>query len=131
MEKVMEISCGIIYKNSKVLICQRPKNKGLALKWEFPGGKIESNETLEECLHREIKEELNIEIKILRKLTPYKFDYPEFSVILNPFICNYESGDLIIFEHNQILWEEIKNLDSYDWAEADIELVKLLQSEGA
>ena len=57
----------------------------LPLKWEFPGGKIEPHETEEECIKREIKEELNIEISLLKRLTPTSFDYPKISIELIPF----------------------------------------------
>lgn len=96
----------------------------LPLKWEFPGGKIETGETAEECLIREIKEELNIEIEITGSLSPNDHQYPNKLIRLIPFICRQTGGDLALKEHAEYKWVDDKDLLDLDWAEGDIPIVK-------
>lgn len=96
----------------------------LPLKWEFPGGKIETGETAEECLIREIKEELNIEIEITGSLSPNDHQYPNKLIRLIPFICRQTCGDLALKEHAEYKWVDDKDLLDLDWAEADIPIVE-------
>ncbi len=123
---MLQVTCAIIQKGNEVLICQRSDKMLLPLKWEFPGGKIEEGESKKECLKREIKEELNLEIDIKQALEEVKYEYIEFSICLYPFLCNITSGKLDPTEHAQVKWECIDNLMEYDWAEADIPIVKEL-----
>jgi 8-oxo-dGTP diphosphatase len=119
----MKVICAAIVINDKFLVVQRSEKMSLPLKWEFPGGKIEANETEEECIIREIKEELNIEINPTKRLTPSKYDYPNISIELIPYLANYKSGRLILKEHLQyklLSKEELRNLE---WAEADLPIV--------
>lgn len=96
----------------------------LPLKWEFPGGKIEDNETAEECLIREIKEELNIEIEITGSLSPNDHQYPDKLIRLIPFICRQKDGELILKEHADYKWLDAKDLLDLDWAEADVPIIE-------
>ena len=113
------VACAIILNNqNKVLACQRSANMHLPLKWEFPGGKIEENETAEDCLIREIKEELNIEIQILEQKSVNEHHYPDKSIQLIPFICKYLSGDISLKEHKDFKWLDKTNLLDLDWAAA-------------
>ena len=121
---MINVTCGIILKDNKILATQRSEKMQLALKWEFPGGKIEASETEERCLHRELKEELGIEIEILEKLESKLFHYEKFSINLIPFIANHVSGEIILHEHKDFKWltkDELKNLD---WAAADIPVLE-------
>lgn len=121
---MINVTCAIIEHNEKILVVQRSEFMKLPLKWEFPGGKIENNESKEACIKREIKEELNIEIKLISRLTPVTFKYPSVVINLTPFIATYLKGEIILFEHKQYKWllkEELLNLD---WAEADIPIVE-------
>jgi 8-oxo-dGTP diphosphatase len=121
------VACAIILNNqNKVLACQRSANMHLPLKWEFPGGKIEENETAEDCLIREIKEELNIEIQILEQKSVNEHHYPDKSIQLIPFICKYLSGDISLKEHKDFKWLDKTNLLDLDWAAADIPIVEKL-----
>ena len=74
---MLEVTAAIICKDGEVLICQRPKGKNCELLWEFPGGKIESGETAEACIVREIQEELGVTLRVLRKFTDVICEYPE------------------------------------------------------
>jgi len=121
--KIVNVVCAIISLNDKILVVQRSKGMNLPLKWEFPGGKIEAGESESECIKREIKEELNIEIELVSRLTPTKFEYPTISINLIPFTARYLMGEIKLLEHKQYLWLEKQNLKDLDWAEADIPIV--------
>ncbi|WP_236581854.1 (deoxy)nucleoside triphosphate pyrophosphohydrolase [Sphingobacterium spiritivorum] len=96
----------------------------LPLKWEFPGGKIESGESKKDCLIREIKEELHLHIEVNEPLKMVEHHYTDFSLQLFPFVCSVRSGQLTPQEHAQALWVSKQQLMDYDWAEADIPIVK-------
>jgi 8-oxo-dGTP diphosphatase len=102
----------------------------LPLKWEFPGVKLESGESKTDCLLREIKKELNLEISISKQLSMVEHHYTDFSLHLHPFICEYKGGELLAAEHAQVKWESIDKLKDYDWEEADVpvmeELIEIL-----
>src|SRR5690554_1430426 len=93
------VTCAIIEKGNRVLVVQRSDKMKLPLKWEFPGGKIEKGESERDCLKREIREELNIEIETVKRLTPSTFIYPDISIELIPFIVKQVGGDLRLNEH--------------------------------
>ena len=121
---MIEVTCAIILKENKILVTQRSERMHLPLKWEFPGGKIEKNETEENCILREIKEELNLEIEILGKLESKCFDYGTFSINLIPFVAKYLSGEIVLAEHKSFRWLEKEELRSLDWALADVPVLK-------
>ena len=96
----------------------------LPLKWEFPGGKIDQGESPEDCLRREIAEEMNIHVLVGSSLPPSTHNYSAFSITLYPFICSIESGDIALAEHSAIAWLVPEQLHALDWAEADIPVVE-------
>lgn len=122
--KTINVSCAIISFNDKTLVVQRSADMKLPLKWEFPGGKVEPGESEEECIKREIKEELNIEIELISKLSPAQFDYPNFSIQLIPFLAHYVKGELVLSEHKQYILLTKEKLKDLDWAEADIPVLE-------
>ncbi len=95
----------------------------LPLKWEFPGGKIDSGESEEECLRREIAEELGILVKVGLALPPHTHQYDTFFVTLYPFICTIKSGKITLREHAALIWLSPQELNTLDWADADISVV--------
>jgi 8-oxo-dGTP diphosphatase len=121
---MINVTCAIIIKEDKILVTQRSEKMKLPLKWEFPGGKIEKNESEQESIIREIKEELNIEIKIIDNLTSSTFDYGSFEINLIPFIANYVSGDICLLEHKDYKWLYKTELIKLDWAEADLPILR-------
>lgn len=121
---MINVTCAIILNKDKILATQRSELMNLPLKWEFPGGKIDGNETAKDCVKRELKEELNIEIEILTKLDDKPFDYGDFSINLIPFVSNYLSGDIILTEHKDFKWLTREELLFLDWAPADIPVLK-------
>lgn len=120
---MIDVTCAIIIDENKILVTQRSEKMSLPLKWEFPGGKIEKNETAEICILREIKEELNLEIEIISRIASKKFDYPSFSINLIPFISKYLSGTINLNEHKDYKWLTKEELILLDWAPADIPIL--------
>jgi 8-oxo-dGTP diphosphatase len=115
------VTCAIIEKDGKVLCAQRSELMPLPLKWEFPGGKVQDDEVPEECLRREIREELGIEINIVERFPGRKHTYPDqkrFELI--PFRCSVVGGELDVKEHKLVKWLKRSELRKLDWAEADI-----------
>lgn len=96
----------------------------LPLKWEFPGGKINKGEMPEECLKRELREELGIEASVGKPLPPVTHHYPTFSVTLYPFICTIVSGEIRLHEHVACVWLSPETLHTLDWAEADMPVIE-------
>jgi 8-oxo-dGTP diphosphatase len=121
---MIHVLCAIIYIDTKILVAQRSKKMKLPLKWEFPGGKLEGNESEIDCIKREIKEELNIEIEILRRLSSSDYDYGTFKIKLIPYLANYISGNIKLSEHNDYRLLDKSELLNLDWAEADIPIVE-------
>ncbi len=122
--KRLDVTCAIIEKEGRVLVVRRSKTMSLPLKWEFPGGKVNKGETEEESIIREIKEELELDIKISKKLNSSIFDYPNMSIKLIPFIAEQVGGRLRLNEHAAFKYLVKDDLMSLDWAEADIPIVK-------
>ena len=116
----IHVTCAIIERNGFVLAAQRSEVMSLPLKWEFPGGKIHSDEIAEDCLRREIVEELDVKITILNPLQPVTHNYPSLTVTLYPFICSLEAGILKRKEHAAVIWLPPDKLHALDWAEADL-----------
>ena len=121
---MINVTCAIILINGKILVAQRSEKMKLPLKWEFPGGKLEENESEIDCIKREIREELNIEIEILKKLSNSIFDYRTFKINLIPFLTNYVSGKIILNEHKDYKLLYKSELLNLDWAEADFPIVE-------
>jgi len=101
----------------------------LPLKWEFPGGKINGGESPQECLKRELAEELGIEVSVGAPLNVSTHHYPTFSVTLYPFICKIVSGEIILHEHTAMAWVLPEELQGLDWAEADGPVIEEYQEE--
>ncbi|MBW6480214.1 MAG: (deoxy)nucleoside triphosphate pyrophosphohydrolase [Bacteroidales bacterium] len=119
---IIPVTCAIIVHEGKVLIAQRNSRASNAHQWEFPGGKQEEGESAEECLIREIKEELSIGIMITGKLDPVTHHYPDKSIRLIPFICSYKGGPVHPEEHKKILWVKPGELSRFEWSAADIKV---------
>ena len=97
--------------------------------WEFPGGKIETDETPEKALRREIKEELAADIKVDRFLGTVDYDYPQFHLTMECYLCHVARGTLTILEHSAFRWVKKEELETVDWLGADriaVEWVKRL-----
>jgi len=119
-KKNIHVACAVIERNGLVLVAQRSIAMSLPLKWEFPGGKIERGEIPEECLCREIVEELGVNIEVSRPLQPTRHEYPDLMVTLYPFICSTTTEEITVNEHEAVLWLPPHRLHELDWAEADL-----------
>lgn len=124
MSKIINVTCAIILKDEKILVAQRNEKMKLPLKWEFPGGKLEFNESEIDCIKREIKEEININIEVLQKLSNNIHDYGTFKINLIPFLVRYISGEIKLAEHKDYRLLDRSQLSNLDWAEADLPIVE-------
>lgn len=121
-----EVVCAVIIKDDLVF-CTRRDGKGeCANKWEFPGGKIEPGETKEEALLREIKEELNSDIKIKKFLTTINHEYNTFNLTMHVYICELINDNPVLMVHTESIWCEKDNLKTLDFAEADYKFLDLI-----
>lgn len=128
MKKEIDVVGAIIIKDKKILCCQRGPGRALANLWEFPGGKIEENETKVQALKRELREELKIAVSMVEEVfdvTRYEYDFG--FVNLTTFICYLESGEPQLTEHLQVKWLLPQELDLLEWAPADIPTVEKLK----
>jgi 8-oxo-dGTP diphosphatase len=124
---IIHVAAAIIIQNEKVLIAKRPEGKHKAGYWEFPGGKVEANETAEQALLREIHEELDIEIATCEFFKSIQFDYPEKKVRLEFFKVSKFKGTPKGMEGQLIEWVEINKLNNYQFPEANLDIVEKLQ----
>ena len=116
--KTLHVVAAIIENDNKILIAKRLKGQHKDL-WEFPGGKVEQNETPESALIREIKEELNADITIKSYLTTINYTYPDFHLVMDVYHCSLASETIILHDHSQIKWIDPKT-QNIDWVPADI-----------
>lgn len=124
--KEMEITAGIIMKNGKILIGQRKFEDKFGGKWEFPGGKIESGELPEDCIVRELKEELNIDIIKFKHFISYIFDFQIIKLVVHSFIISEFNGEIQTNEHECIKWVNIEELKEFDFLDADMKIINEL-----
>jgi len=122
--KTLHVACALIERDGLVLSVQRGTAMSLPLKWEFPGGKIEPGEDAADCLRREVREELGVEVEIGDALPTAAHDYPAFSVVLYPLRCRIVSGELTLHEHADARWLSPADLFSVDWAAADLPVLE-------
>ena len=123
--KHIHVACAIIERDGLVLAAQRSDMMSLPLKWEFPGGKIDPGESSEECLQRELVEEMGVRVYVGKNLPTHTHHYSAFSVTLYPFVCVIESGEITLHEHAAIAWLTPEKLHTLDWAEADLPVIEM------
>lgn len=129
MKKTIEVVGAIIVDNGKILCAQRGPEKSLANFWEFPGGKVEVDETPIEALKRELTEELLITVTVEDEMfesTKHEYDFG--IVHLTTFICHLQQGHPKLTEHVAIKWLLVEELDALEWAPADIPTVEKLKT---
>ena len=124
--KKTPVVVAVIKKENLYLIVKRNKHKHLGLKWEFPGGKVEINESFEQALSREIKEELNVEIDIVNKIAEENYNDNKINLFLYYYLCRIKEGDIFLSEHEDYAWVEKKDFLTYDFLEGDREIFYLL-----
>lgn len=124
----MIVTAALIEKDGNYLITQRLKGSHNALRWEFPGGKVDFGEDPRSCLEREIKEELNIDIKAKSILdySSHVYDVKKH-VLLFGFFCEYISGEIKLHGIKDYAWVNLKEMSKYDMTEADLPFIKMLK----
>lgn len=123
------VAAVIIDENGKILITQRNLKKSQGGLWEFPGGKIEPNETREEAIVRELREELNIDTKVEGYIDEKIFNYPEKDINLIALQCKILGGNMVLNEHEDAKWIDRKEFYNYEFAPADMFIVKNIMKE--
>ena len=124
--KTIRVVAAIIRDGDKIFATQRGHGEFKG-GWEFPGGKIEPGETLEEALVREVREELDTEIKVGELVETVEYDYPAFHLSMDCFWAEVVSGDLVLKEHDAAKWLTKDELGSVDWLPADVGLIEMLK----
>lgn len=124
--KSIEVVAAIIKKENKILATKRGYGEFINM-WEFPGGKIEFGETKEAALIREIKEELDADIKIDEFALTVEYTYPTFHLTMHCYICSLKDS-ITLLEHNDARWLEKDEFNSVNWLPADIEVIDFLKN---
>lgn len=125
---MIKVVAALIKNKNKVLIAKRSTGSLEVIgKWEFPGGKVESGEIEEHAIEREIKEEFELIIKANKFLINSEFCYPNNSIDLRLYDCNYIEGNFKLHDHSEYKWVKPEDLLNYDLAPADISLAKYVK----
>lgn len=126
--KTIRVAAAIIKKDNTIFATQRGYGDFKDY-WEFPGGKIEPGESPEEALHREIMEELKVTVGVDAHLTRVEYDYPDFHLSMDCFLCHLESGELTLTEHEAARWLKAEELEEVGWLPADEAVVEMIRKE--
>lgn len=123
---MIHVAAAIIHQNNRILICQRGAGGNCAFLWEFPGGKLEEDETLEECIIRECKEELDINIEVKDIYAETTYEYPDKVIAFTFFNAEITNGEIKMDVHEEIKWVMQSELINYEFCPADVGIVKNL-----
>ncbi|HEX4796467.1 MAG TPA: 8-oxo-dGTP diphosphatase MutT [Humisphaera sp.] len=124
-----DVVIAVVVREGKVLICQRRESDSFGGFWEFPGGKREADETPEQCLVRELREELQLDVTPTRALAPIEHDYPSIHVRLLPYQCECEVGEPKAIACEQFAWVQPHQLRDYRFPQANAPLIELIAAE--
>jgi mutator protein MutT len=125
--RVIEVSAGLVFRGGKLLITQRHAGAHLGGLWEFPGGKREEGETFEECLVRELREELAIEVEVGELVESLTHAYPEKTVTLKFFHCRWKANEPQAIDCEDLRWVTAAELNDYEFPAADARLLEMLK----
>ena len=130
-KKIPVIPCGValIRRERQFLISQRNVDDTFGSFWEFPGGKKNPGESFENCVIRETREELGIEIAIERKYMEIKKEFKEKIIWLNFYLCSYLSGDPQPIECQKVLWADVADLKNFDFPPANEQVIENLMKD--
>jgi 8-oxo-dGTP diphosphatase len=128
MSKPIIVTAAIMVKANKVFAARRNSGSHMAGFWEFPGGKIEADETPEQCLERELFEEFGIATKVGNYFGDSVYDYGTKTIHLLAYLVTHISGDFQLMAHDKLRWLSLDELDQVKWAPADIPLVELCRT---
>lgn len=131
MTKHIHVVGAAIAENGKILCAQRGNTKAQPYKWEFPGGKIETGETPQEALEREIQEEMNCKVEVGEWIETTVHEYDFGIVHLTTFYCTLIEGQPTLTEHAAIRWLTAEELGTLDWAPADVPAVEKIRLQAS
>lgn len=126
--KTIEVVAAIIRKENRIFATQRGYGQWKDY-WEFPGGKVEAGEMPVQALHREIREELDTQIRVDKYLTTIEWDYPQFHLVMHCYMCSLVTDTLHLMEHEAARWLSKEELCSVNWLPADDQLLPLIERE--
>lgn len=126
--KTIRVSAAVIRSGNKIFATARGYGEFKG-QWEFPGGKIENGETPESALIREIKEELDIEIKVGNLISTIEYDYPTFHLSMDCFWCEIVRGNLVLKEAQDARWLTKENLFNVNWLPADKTIIEIIKKQ--
>lgn len=126
--KSIEVVAGVIKYENKIYATQRGYGEFKDY-WEFPGGKIEANETRKQALARELKEELAVDVLVEDFICTVEYDYPKFHLIMHCFFCSIVKGSLTLLEHEAAKWLSVYDLQSVNWLPADVLVAKIVATK--
>ncbi|SRR5690606_20249181 len=126
--KSIQVAIAIIAHNQRILICRRPDDTVLGGLWEFPGGKVETGESVEHCLLREVREELGIDVAIDHPLPTIDHRYPHAHVRLHPFLCHLSAGEARPLGCAKLKWIDPEELAAHPFPPANAPLLHQLAS---
>lgn len=129
--KIIEVSAGLVFRSGKLLITQRHAAAHLGGLWEFPGGKREPGETFEQCLGRELREELGVEVVVGELFDTVEHAYPERTVLLKFFLCQLPQGEPQPLDCAAVKWVTHDGLAAHEFPAADAFLLQRLQATAA
>ncbi len=121
-----DVVAAIIKKDDYFLLAKRNKEKYMGLKWEFPGGKVEKDESFEEALSREILEELNVNIEIHNKVAEERYQDDEINIVLHYYMCSLIDTDIVLSEHEAIEWVKKQDFLNYEFVPGDGDITSLI-----
>lgn len=131
--KRIEVVAAVIVKDGAILATQRGYGEFKG-KWEFPGGKVENGENLEQAIIREIKEETNADINVIEYVNTVEYDYASFHLTMHTYLCELLNNNLEFvyhdnntLEHDNMVWLDLNDLDHLDWLPADVLVVNALK----
>ena len=124
--KVIHVAAAIIIQDERIFATQRGYGE-FKDGWEFPGGKVEPGETAQEALEREIREELDSVVEVVELFEKVEYDYPQFHLSMDCFLCKLKAGNLVLKEHKAAKWLSREELDTVDWLPADLGVIRRLK----
>ena len=124
--KPIDVVAAIIKSEDYYLLAKRNKDKYMGLKWEFPGGKVEQNETFKEALSREILEELNVNIQIHKKVAEERYQDEEINIVLHYYMCSLIDNDIVLSDHEAIEWVKKQDFLKYEFVPGDGDITSLI-----
>jgi mutator protein MutT len=129
MDDPIEVAAGVMFREGRLLIAQRHESDHLGGLWEFPGGKIEPGETFEECLRRELMEELGVNVTVEELLEITSHEYLGHKVKIRFFQCKIFSGNPKPLDCQSLKWVDAVELGKYEFPPADVQLIQRLRRE--